>query len=363
MAQSFIESSNSQKKLGFSVIYMLPSLKVGGVETAIGLAYPTLSLALDIEYIVLDADGANPDFAPSTKFSANIFFRMVAKREHYILVTSLWRAHFVGFFLKLAGVNWVAFFHSAANSGHWVDRLVCRISAFASIACFFDSKQTQFEFEDRAKKKLGYVIPFLFNSKYNFCDPSSERPIDLIFVGRFTIGKRIDLCIQLAKLCIARNPNFKIAFVGYGELKDSINRLATNHPDNIHNCGLLSSAEVRFKLQQSKMILCLSDVEGMAMAVIEGIQEGCVPIARLVGELNNYLDDHAAIIYHTTQSMGELSQKVVQLATDPFMLMEMNQKARINIGQYPDYSTSFLSALRSVAKLLQKLKTERVVEK
>lgn len=350
---------NELRKEREVVVYILPSLKVGGVETAIGLSYQAISAELEIEYVVLDSDGLNPKFAPASRLSSRTIMRLVKNRKRYILVTSLWRAHLVGLLLGLVGVHWVAFFHNAIKSGHWLNRFVCKISARLATSCFFDSRRTQFEFEEFAHRKLGPVIPFVFRPPPKQQEAPDARRIDLIFVGRYVPDKRIDLCLKLIEHCVSKCASFNAAFVGYGELEHMVNSAASTFPNNIHQYGLLSNDEVRATMRKSKMILCLSDVEGMAMAVIEGIQEGCAPVARLSGEMINYLDHDSAIVYTLGQSLQELASAVVELSENAHVLAQMNRKAVANIEQYTEYTQAFISAIRAVAMERHAIDTTR----
>lgn len=333
-----------------TVKYVLPGLRTGGVEIAIGLAYSAIASQLDIEYIVLDSESPESRLAPATTLTLNAFLVLLRGRKRHLLVTSLWRAHLVGLMVRIFGGNWTAFFHNSVCSGHLIDRLVCQVAAKFATNCIFDSPQTKLEFESRTGRLRGAIVPFIFPTE-EFDRAHMGRGCDIVFVGRFVPTKRIDLCVQLCKECVALDSNFKASFIGFGPLQSAIANLSTACPDNVALPGLLSNSAARQEMRNSKMILCLSDVEGMAMAVVEGIQEGCVPVARQVGEMKNYLDHESAIIHADGESISALAKRVVNLRNDELALARMNANARLNIEKYGDYSTAFVSAIRAIAEV------------
>jgi len=330
------------------VIYLLPHLGIGGAEVGFSIAYPSLASSLKIECFVLDRAPADLESVPHTPLSIGALFRLIRERREYVLVTSFWRAHLVGMLLQLFGVRWVAFFHTSVHNGHVVNRVVTRVAASLSEACMFDSRSTKAEHESRASHDLGDVVPFIFHTSLPVVLPH-ERHIDLTYVGRFVAVKRIDLCIELCKQCIRLNPAFRIAFIGLGPQAHRIAALEAQFPDNVVLHGRLENQLVRAHLRRSRMNLCLSNHEGMAMAVVEGIQDGCVPVVRMKGEMRNYLDHHSAVIHDESQPIRSLASRVVSLAKDDAQQIRLNKQARTNLSVYTDYPTAFVAAITKIS--------------
>jgi glycosyltransferase involved in cell wall biosynthesis len=331
------------------VIYILPGLGVGGVETALGRSYGDITNVIDLQIWTLDRYVENIQGIPSTKVTLRHLLHLMRQRRDQIIVTSLWRAHLVGLLLKCIGFPWVAFFHNPAK-GHFINRLVCVFSSKVADFCFFDSQRSANGFFGRRKLPSFSIIPFIFPSTLN--DTGSgrlvSRDIDIAFVGRLVELKRIDLLIALTEHCIELNPNFKVGIAGAGQLEKSIADFFKRHPNNVMFLGSIDNLSARLLMRRSKFIACLSDYEGMAMAVVEGIQEGCVPVVRLVGEIANYVSINSAVICHENLNLLDVAHEVVVKAGNPEILREMNNRSRANLVQYKSYPETFVSSILDV---------------
>lgn len=332
-----------------AIYYLLPSLDIGGVEVAAAKARDALSKELDLTYATIRAPKSNMPLMQSTPLSVSFLAKLFFRRHSALLVTSLWPAHLVGLFLAGVGVPWIAFFHSAKNAGSWHSRAICWLAFRYSSARLFDSDRTRNSFDPATTSSGSYVVPFIFPRPTLAITQTAVREIDLLFVGRFVEVKRIDLCIALVSESIRLLPTFKAAFVGYGELEPDLVKFAQTHPDNVAIHGVMPPNAAMLMMSSSKCILCLSDFEGMAMSVVEGIQAGCIPIVRPVGEIPHYAPPTSAIYCIDPNEIPALAQELVALVGDSVKLEEMKAQGSLMLNQYVTYPDAFLHAMTAIS--------------
>lgn len=328
------------------VIYILPALGVGGVETALGRSYSQISAVIDLQIVTMDAGVKNLQGIPEIELDWTYFLHILIRERNAVIITSLWRAHLAGILLKCFGLSWIAFFHNPAQ-GHVINKLICFISSRLSDYCFFDSEQTKRGFFSASKNNCGSIIPFYFptNSERDMHLQSAMRDIDLIYIGRFVPLKRLDLFVQLSKLCIGLNHTFKVAIAGGGTTEAVVIAFQQQYPDNVEYFGVVENAVARQLMRRSKFIACLSDYEGMAMTVVEGIQEGCVPVVRLVGEIGRYVDSESGIICPGDLDLQSVASSILGDCMDYEALRSKNTRAHEKLRKYESYGDAFIAGV------------------
>lgn len=328
------------------VIYFLPGLGVGGVETALGRSYAKIGNTLDLQLVTLDKNVRNIQDVPAKELSWSYFLYILRQKKDTVIVTSLWRAHLFGIILKILGFPWIAFFHNPIR-GHILNRVTCLISSRMANWCLFDSDQTKRNFEEGINRNLGSVIPFYFPVVNDNSDGAQyvDRDVDLVFVGRFVSQKRLDLFLQLAKYCIESDRTFKIGIAGSGSSEYLLRQFSKIYPNNVDYFGVIDNRAARQLMRRSKFIACLSDYEGMAMTVVEGIQEGCIPVVRLVGEIGNYVTSDSGIICSKDLDLQIVAGEIIKSRNNKDLLSAMNNRAKGNLKNYVSYSDAFVASV------------------
>ncbi len=88
------------------------------------------------------------------------------------------------------------------------------------------------------------------------------------------------------------------------------------------------------------------------MSTIEAVQAGCVAVVRRVGEIPSYLDESACISIRddSTETLEDVALSVSTIAHDPHAAEKIRAAALLSIDRIPHYSSSLLTAIRSVIK-------------
>ena len=114
--------------------------------------------------------------------------------------------------------------------------------------------------------------------------PRGAKNLNVVFIGRGCTEKRIHLVGALAKR-LHQTQSSGITFIG--DVKDWVD------PEDHPYCnfkGFVDDREVLNKLlTSSDVIVCLSEIEGMPLSLIEGMAHGVVPISTSVGAIGDYI--------------------------------------------------------------------------
>ena len=110
----------------------------------------------------------------------------------------------------------------------------------------------------------------------------SVAPIRLVYAGRFEVfQKRIFDYVELAHLLAARRVDFHLDLLGEGSELETVRRRL----DSLVRAGVVSipgrlgHPETLARLRSAHVLLVLSDFEGLPLCLVEGLQNGCVPVA------------------------------------------------------------------------------------
>lgn len=141
-------------------------------------------------------------------------------------------------------------------------------------------------------------IPEKFPSK-----PVSET-LKIIFVGRNSPEKRVNLFFAIAEFCLIKKINVNFFVIGNFDI------VTQSKPYNTTIIGEISDANLLKEIYiSSDIILTTSSREGLPMVILEGMANGVLPICTDVGEISelikpelengflitNYENDHEII--------------------------------------------------------------------
>lgn len=123
----------------------------------------------------------------------------------------------------------------------------------------------------------------------------SNKKNQILYVGRLSSEKGVDILIKSWKNLYLRFPDWKLIIVGDGSHKPVLMKLAED-TKNIEFTGWVSQEKV-FDLMQNSKILVLPSVlyENQPSVVIEGIVNGVIPIVNAIGGMKELAGRYVSI--------------------------------------------------------------------
>lgn len=334
-----------------NIVYIIPQIKVGGAETL----FKELSECSHNKFILykycLQLNSNNPIqyFISLLNF---VFF--VKKNKIEIVVSSLWKAHLFSLLIKWCiGTKAVPFIHSSAYFNVF-DKVVTRLILARSDKCLTDSIVTeefiQLQFLSIKIFRVSTFLRFNLksdNKKYYYANPLQLK---FLFLGRIAKVKRIDKSIDFLNHLRDSLPlNTDIIFDLYGPIELSqkiIDDWKKSAKFTINFNHSLEREELPEIFVAYDFYLQMSDVEGMAMSVIEAMSLGIIPIVTKVGEIANYCEHRFnCFCYDPAVETRIACQDLLQSYSNAEYLNEISENAIKSTSQYNDFRVDFIKKI------------------
>lgn len=356
------------------LIYIIHDFKTGGVETALLSAIPRLFEEFDV-YILcigrIDTTFISNIESEQKSRIRQIYFPLIllpiailktvyeAHQLHPdIIISSLWKSSWAGSILKWvkSKVLFISFIHS--NKFHnFPDKLFTKMALKRCDAIFCDSHASATFIHNFVQNKPIFVISFLRYQTPLSVKQKTKLNLTAIFLGRLTEAKRIDRLLQLITQTNEVGVTFTLDIVGRGseQQRQLFQKLAYNlgiysqisfknevHPDLVFD--LLSKYE--FYIQTS-------DNEGMAMSVVEAMQQGLVPIVTHVGEIAHYTQnmENAIIVPRDlNKNKDDYLINIIEVASDVSLYNRLAQNANATFKGQHTYAEDLVFKLNACVK-------------
>lgn len=302
-----------------SVIHLLPYDGVGGAEVAArsALEAPMDGIDFKLQFLfpkVTSVRQRRRTFDPLAIASA---LRRLRRERPDLLIVSLWRSCIVGVLLKLLnpGTRLVVLIHNSVDA-HLPDWLFTRLAMAMADAVWVDSMASL----ERRFKKAPTAPVRLISFVTHRLAPLAEAhapAANFVFWGRLAAQKNLARALRIFQRIHGAEPLARFTVIGpdAGELaalrrQCEINGIA----DAVAFTGPLEATSIRDIAARHCFYLQTSSYEGMAMAVVEAMQYGLVPVVTPVGEIGRYCRDevNSVIIANDEQA----TRRVLQLLSD-----------------------------------------------
>ncbi len=173
----------------------------------------------------------------------------------------------------------------------------------------------------------------------------SSRSFNIVYVGRNSSEKRIELIGQIASKLKEISPNINLVLIG-PDLENGV--LPENRVDCIFRGHITNSLELLSEYEKAHCVLMTSTREGFPMAIMEGMMCGAVPVSTDVGGIpyhitpaeNGLLIENSAVdmlgdfvrqlsnIYTNRTKFNQLSENAFEYAHKQFNSATFIQKYR-----------------------------------
>jgi glycosyltransferase involved in cell wall biosynthesis len=147
-------------------------------------------------------------------------------------------------------------------------------------------------------------------------------------VGNLHDFKRVDLILQALMLVRQTRPDTTLLIVGNGPARTGLENLTTELGLEKAVTFLGWSDDIPGCLRRSRILLLLSDHEGLPAAVIEALCSGLPVIATNVGAVSSVVHDGAnGFLLQTLPNPSQVSQCLLPLLTDKDTYQRMSNNA------------------------------------
>jgi glycosyltransferase involved in cell wall biosynthesis len=228
---------------------------------------------------------------------------------------------------------------------HVFDKIVTRIAMFLSDAIWADSNVT---LERRAPKWIygkGRVVSFLL-SRRSLPKPRNPTP-DFIFWGRLGAQKGLEKALGLFASVVQRRQNATFTIIGPDggmekDLRAQVERLGLH--DHVVFKGPMRHDDIAAEASRASFYLQTSLNEGMAMSVVEAMQQGLIPVVTPVGEIARYCCDNGNAIF--VRDNDSALEAVLDLLSNPDLYRRMSHRAAAYWQNKKLYRDDFLAAAK-----------------
>jgi glycosyltransferase involved in cell wall biosynthesis len=123
--------------------------------------------------------------------------------------------------------------------------------------------------------------------------PVSDRPCDLIYIGRFEREKGITKLAHALTRLVKRQPDVRVRLIGDGSLYDDVEHILREGGahEQVELTGWVDHDEIPSYLAESRLLVLPSESEGVPKTVLEAMACGTVPVATPVGGIPDIITD------------------------------------------------------------------------
>ena len=269
-----------------------------------------------------------------------------------VLVLSLWRAYFVGILLKLIrpSIQLVVFLHYPKHV-HGVDRILTCLSACMAIKIWADSQTTLFNRLPSFLTSKGRVLSFVTEHFAPVINRAVASPV-FIFWGRIHAQKKLARALGIFAAVHAVKPSARFLIIGpdggdLASINEIVGKLELDKA--VDFLGPMNFFDIRQVAAGASFYLQTSELEGMAMSVVEAMQLGLVPVVTPVGEIAHYArsGENAVVISDDLTAVSE----VLRLLDEEAQYQMMRENAITTWLNKPLYKEDVLQASQDILKL------------
>lgn len=340
------------------IVQVIPADGLGGVEIAARSMVDRTDLACDFQLLLISGAPRNGAchgiigsryrslYDPRAYYAAT---RRLVQERPDLIICSLWRSVPVSLIarLRLRKARLVLFIHNAGFS-NLADRLLYALAIRFADNIWVDSRAT---LEARVAPRLrnrARTISFV-TTPLKASVAHSHATARFVSWGRMSHQKGVDRSIALIERLTRRGIDAKL------DLWGPDNGEQTELMSLSHQLGLSDRVTFRGPTERDNLpaiasdncfYLQLSRREGMAMAVVEAMQLGLVPVVTAVGEMKNYCQDGRNAIICDPDALENTADRIVELLENPRQYRDLAAGAIEHWLDAPNYAEDVCEAAK-----------------
>ena len=333
---------------------MIPKDGLGGVEQAARSLNPDSHLDIETVFVCGETLSdkkhikvVSEDIGLNSLAFYFRAFKYLVNTKPDLLICSLWRVSFVGVFYYLytmlfyrEKVRLVVFIHSN-KFAHYFDKFITKIAVSLAGEVWCDSEASRNAILSISSNSGKFkVISFFVKNEGQKITSVHDRKNNFVFWGRIAKAKRLDRAIRLFNEVLKESGESLFYIYGpdsgeLGNVQKLVNEL--NLTDKVIFMGSKKPNHYPEELRNAKFFINTSTHEGMAIAVVEAMQLGLIPVVTPVGEVGNYCIDGFNSIYYNESSKN----KIIETLNNSELCDSLSSNAIKYWLDHSDYTESF----------------------
>ena len=165
--------------------------------------------------------------------------------------------------------------------------------------------------------------------------PAAEPPqVDMIFVGRLSPIKRVDLFLHSVAMVREALPGARAVIVGDGAMRPALESLAREL--GLAGCVRFAGRQsgIEAWLRNAKVFMLTSDSEGLSLALIEAMLCGVPAVVSDVGDLGDLVEDGRNGYLVRERTPDEFAARALQILRDEGTRRRLATQARAAALRY-----------------------------
>jgi len=183
--------------------------------------------------------------------------------------------------------------------------------------------------------------------------PLPERPVAL-FVGVLERYKAVDVLAEAWRLAAPQVPDTTLHIVGRGTLRDVVERLVAELPEQTRWTEALPTPEVARALDESTVLILPSRSEGLGRVIVEAFCRGRGVVASRVGGIPDIVEDEKTGLLVPPGDAAALAHSLVQMLSGGTLAIRLGSAARVAVEPWlatpEEYARQIRELVESVLK-------------
>ncbi len=181
-----------------------------------------------------------------------------------------------------------------------------------------------------------HVLHSLYLDLEQYRPQTTEKQVDVLFVGRLASNKGIMLLLEAIRMAKRTHPNISLAIRGDGELKQQIISFIEQHQlqANVQFLPRVSdSSQMPTLYRQARMLVCASTVEGNPRVTIEAMACGTPVISTRVGIMPDVIEQGQNGLLVDWDS-EQIASAILQLLDDTVQYQAIAQAGQQSVQKF-----------------------------
>lgn len=225
------------------------------------------------------------------------------------------------------------YFEKLRVANRTIEKRLLSFAGKVNLIITMGSRAAEF-LKKRTRARHIYVIPGFVNISEHVGCNRREKRYDMIFVGRFSPIKRLDIFLDTVADVKKSLPQVTAVLVGQGQLFEWVKKRIAELKleQNVFLVGYQNIPS--YWLLQAKVSVLCSDSEGLSLALMESGYLGLPSVVSNVGDLGDLVIDGVNGYLISERTATQFSNKIIKLLTDQEIYSKFSEQAILRAQRF-----------------------------